>query len=102
MKIFIPCSLLFLSFKSLFQTRYKANPIKKYKIVHAGPKTQLGGLKIGLLRCSYQAGIEGIVATLPRNATRKQRAIETINFRIFILTRLYTIPLLDIHIIAHT
>src|SRR5690554_8152748 len=33
----------------------KDPPIKIYRIVHAGPKTQAGGLKNGLLSSSYQA-----------------------------------------------
>ena len=70
-------------FKFLFQTKYKDTPIKKYKIVQAGPNTQLGGLKNGLLSLAYQVNTENIVVALPANATKKQRTMETISFDIF-------------------
>lgn len=40
---------------------------------------KFGGLKKGLLRDAYQVDIEDKVTTLPKNATIKQRPIETIN-----------------------
>lgn len=43
--------------ESIRQIRKNEIPIKKYKSVHTGPKSQLGGEKAGLLRVAYHVGI---------------------------------------------
>lgn len=63
-----------------FQTKNTEIPIKIYKTVHAGPNSQFGGLKNGLLSVTYQVFIELEVARDPKNATNKQPPIEMVNF----------------------
>jgi hypothetical protein len=66
-----------------FHTRNKEIPMRKYSVVHTGPNTELGGLKEGLLRVSYHAGMAFAVnipaiAPIPRG-----RISDTISFRMF-------------------
>jgi len=42
--------------------------ISAYRTVHTGPKTQLGGLSIGLVSVAYQDVISLVVKTDPRAA----------------------------------
>ncbi len=44
-----------------FQTRKSAMPIKRYKIVHTGPKTHAGGVRAGFARNAYHVPIFGVV-----------------------------------------
>jgi hypothetical protein len=45
--------------------RNAAIPIKVNKLIHAGAKTQLGGVKVGLLINAYHVGIERVVKRDP-------------------------------------
>jgi hypothetical protein len=51
----------------LVQTRYKETPIRKYSVIHTGPKTELGGVNSGFARIVYQDEIEFIVKRDPKN-----------------------------------
>lgn len=48
-----------------FQTRNKATPIKKYKEIHTGPNSQLGGLNDGFIKVEYQVETDLIVKNEP-------------------------------------
>ena len=61
----ISCQTNILTADLFFQTKYKLTPIKVYKTVHTGPKTQDGGLKKGLIKVVYQVGIEPTVNKEP-------------------------------------
>jgi len=61
-------------------------PIKKYKKVQAGPKSQLGGVKNGFFKLAYQVGIEEKVKREPIAPAVSQTKIEIISFRIFFIT----------------
>ena len=37
------------------------------RVIHTGEKTQLGGVKDGLVREAYQVGMEGVVNSDPTN-----------------------------------
>jgi len=49
----------------LRQIRNAAMPIRVYRVVHAGAKTQLGGVKTGLLIFTYHSEIELRVNNAP-------------------------------------
>jgi hypothetical protein len=71
------------------QTLYAANPIKKNRIVHTGPNNQLGGVKYGLFRNTYQVGIFGIVKTDPIDPIKIDPIVNIpdsrkLNFRIYL------------------
>ncbi len=51
-------------------------PIIRYNTVHTGPKTQLGGVQLGLLRPAYQAEICGVVNADPMAAAAKHSPIQ--------------------------
>lgn len=53
-------------------------PIKKYKIVQTGAKSQFGGLKGGLIKKAYQVGIFGVVKNAPIIPADSQRIIAII------------------------
>jgi len=44
-----------------FHTKYNATPINTYRVVHTGPKIELGGFHAGLLIVWYQPFTPGIV-----------------------------------------
>jgi len=71
--------LIFLFLKPFFQTKKAETPIKKYKVVHTGPKTQFGGAKKGLLRIAYQPGIEASVKGVLIRPTVSQVTMEINN-----------------------
>ena len=75
-------SELILFFTSQFfdQTKYKEIPIKTNKIVHTGPKIQLGGLKKGLFKPLYHDPICEIVKTEPIIPANSQIITLTKNF----------------------
>ena len=58
-------TLTFFSFQSLKSTRYRARPIKTYRVVHAGANSQFGGLKNGFWRKAYQEETESKVKKEP-------------------------------------
>ena len=53
--------------------------INKYKIVHTGPNTQSGGLKIGLFNKEYQGSLKITVAKPPINEAEKVMRRNSIN-----------------------
>lgn len=61
-------------------TRPAAVPIKIYKMVHTGPKTQFGGLKLGLFNVKYQSLTELCVAKLDKNPINRQTKMAVITF----------------------
>jgi len=52
-------------------TSQRENPIRRYRIVHAGPNSQFGGVNQGLLSVTYQLGIEDSVKIDPMKPTNK-------------------------------
>ena len=54
-------------------------PIKRYKILQTGPKTQFGGEKLGLLKSRYQVFIALIVNGVLATPINSQPRIEIIN-----------------------
>lgn len=66
MKI-IKADLTSLFFKSSFQIMNNEIPIIKYKTIHTGPKSQLGGLNEGLFNAVYHVGIASGVNITPIN-----------------------------------
>ena len=60
--------------------RYSEIDIKKYNTVQTGPKTQLGGLKLGFTKSAYHVGIAGVVMRLPNAAILKQRTKDANSF----------------------
>ena len=56
--------------------------INKYKIVHTGPKTQSGGLKIGLFNKEYQGSLKVTVAKPPINEAENVMIRNNINVTI--------------------
>lgn len=75
------------------QTKYSEVPINTYKVVHIGPKIQLGGEKNGLFRVEYQvsppAGGEETVKKEPMIPAKRQMPIEKISFG-YLITICYT------------
>jgi len=70
----------------LKRTRYSDIPIKMYNIVHAGPKTESGGVNHGLLKVAYQVYIAGAVKKAPKKPTPKGITTEaTRSFRFTII-----------------
>ena len=49
----------------MFQADHAATDINIYKIVQTGPKTQLGGLKLGKIISEYQGSLNEEVTKLP-------------------------------------
>ena len=74
-----PAALTFFFFQPCFQIRKKEIPMRKYNIVQAGPKTQLGGAKTGLLSVMYQEGIAESVNGVPKIPTNSQPITEMIS-----------------------
>jgi hypothetical protein len=56
--------------------------INKYKIVHTGPNTQSGGLKIGLFNKEYQGSLKVTVAKPPINEAENVMIRNNINVTI--------------------
>ena len=56
--------------------------INKYKIVHTGPNTQSGGLKIGLFKKEYQGSLKVTVAKPPINEAENVMIRNNINVTI--------------------
>lgn len=68
-----------------FQTKNNDIPIKRYKTVQAGAKSQFGGKKLGFLSSANQGvGIAGAVKNEPINPANWQTKIETTNLVILI------------------
>lgn len=76
----IPAIFIFFFFQPCLQIKKKEIPIKQYKSVQVGPKTQLGGAKKGLLRVTYQLGIAENVKIAPKIPTSSQPIIEAKSF----------------------
>ena len=58
------------------QADHAATDIKTYKVVHTGPKTQLGGLKLGNRISEYQGSLKDEVTKLPiPEATKVTKSI---------------------------
>tara|TARA_A100001015_G_C14757548_1_gene620062 strand:- start:43 stop:261 length:219 start_codon:yes stop_codon:yes gene_type:complete len=55
----------------LFQADHTAIDINIYKVVQTGPKTQLGGLKLGKRISEYQGSLKDEVTKLPMPEARK-------------------------------
>jgi len=56
-------------------------PIRIKRVVQAGAKSQLGGLKEGLFNVAYQVGMEGVVKKEPIKPAERQTKTEIINFQ---------------------
>ena len=56
-------------------------PIRRYRVIQAGPKTQLGGVKKGFFRASYQVGIAGVVKNAPMIPASWQTIMLTKSFK---------------------
>ena len=63
-------------------------PVRRYNVVHAGAKSQPGGLKKGLLRASYQAEA---VKKEPITPAIWHITIEARSFQIFIVCKIFCI-----------
>ena len=64
----------------LLQIQPNETPIKMYSVVHTGAKIQLGGLKKGLFRSTYQVEIELDVEKPEMNPINKQKIIDRMIF----------------------
>ena len=60
----------------------------KYKVVHTGPKTQSGGLKVGLFSSEYQGSLNVKVAKPPINEAENVIARNNINVKNLFLNML--------------
>lgn len=78
-------TLTFFSLKPFNQTKNRAIPMKIKRVVQAGAKSQLGGLKEGLFKVAYQVGIEGVVKIEPKKPAPKQSNKEANNLAIFFI-----------------
>lgn len=63
----------------LFQINAKEIPIKMYNNVQAGPKTQFGGLKDGLISVEYQPVIALVVEIPDKPPKIKQASMEIVS-----------------------
>lgn len=54
--------------------------MRKYSVVHTGPKIQFGGEKGGLLRVTYHVGIAEMVNGVETIPTSSQPNTQIINF----------------------
>lgn len=79
MKKYLRANKFCLFFQPCFQIRKKDTPIRKYKIVQTGPKSQLGGEKKGLLRVAYHVGMALMVNGVPARPTNSQRIMEAMS-----------------------
>ena len=62
----------------MFQADHAAIDISIYKVVQTGPKTQLGGLKLGKIISEYQGSLKEEVAKLPiPEAAKVTKSINT-------------------------
>tara|TARA_B100000686_G_scaffold62145_1_gene66735 strand:- start:655 stop:891 length:237 start_codon:yes stop_codon:yes gene_type:complete len=77
----------------LFQADHAATDINIYKIVHTGPKTQLGGLKLGKRISEYQGSLKEEVTKLPMpDATNVIKIINPKDkYLLFILSMRYNL-----------
>ena len=57
-------------------------------MLQAGPKTQPGGVKTGLLRFAYQVGIAAVVKAEPIPPARKGSVIDSRNLKTLDITHL--------------
>ena len=73
------------AFRPRCQMMKREIPIKAYSVIQTGPKIQLGGLKGGFSKVSYQVGIAGLVARELINPTNWQRRMLAISLRISML-----------------
>ena len=74
----------------MFQADHAATDINIYKIVHTGPKTQLGGLKLGKRISEYQGSLKEEVTKLPMPEARKVTNLEKCNWIVQEIPRLTT------------
>ena len=63
--------------------------INKYKIVHTGPNTQSGGLKIGLFNKEYQGSLKVTVAKPPINEAENVMIRNNINVTILLFNIMF-------------
>lgn len=77
--------LTFFFLKPFSQIKNRAIPIRIKRVVQAGAKSQLGGLKEGLFKFAYQVGIEGVVKIEPKNPAPKQSNREDKNLATFFI-----------------
>ena len=77
----------------MFQADHAATDINIYKIVHTGPKTQLGGLKLGKRISEYQGSLKEEVTKLPMpDATNVIKIINPKDkYLLFILSMRYNL-----------
>lgn len=68
--------------KPFFQTRKSAAPIRAYSVIHAGPKSQFGGVNHGFCKEAYQVGIDSKVKTEPMIPAAWQAAMQKTSFAI--------------------
>ncbi len=76
-------------------TNHTATAILRYRTVHTGPKTQLGGVQDGLRSVAYHVVMEGRVRTEPMPAAPRQIPTETakeITCRAVVITRPRFVP----------
>jgi len=66
-------------FIPFFQIKYSEIPIRKYSVVHTGPKIQFGGLKKGFFNAAYHVGIDDIVKMEPIAPASRQIKIENMS-----------------------
>ena len=76
--------LTFGLFPTLFQMMNNETPIRVYRLIQTGLKSQLGGEKAGFFKVAYQIGMAGMVKKDPKKPADWQRAILATNFIIFI------------------
>jgi len=67
------------------QIKYKATPIRVYSVTQTGPNSQLGGLKEGLFKNTYQLEMAGVVKSEPTAPAAWQMMIAKTNFVIFFI-----------------
>lgn len=75
----------FLVFIPFIHTTYIEIPIRRYKIVQTGPKTQFGGVKKGLFNVLYQVSIEAMVKGVLTTLINSGRAMARSRFGVFLM-----------------
>tara|TARA_A100001011_G_C13908957_1_gene674240 strand:- start:335 stop:571 length:237 start_codon:yes stop_codon:yes gene_type:complete len=77
----------------VFQADHAATDINIYKIVQTGPKTQLGGLKLGKIISEYQGSLKEEVTKPPiPDATNVTKSISPKDkYLLFILSMRYNL-----------
>ena len=84
-KSFIAVFIFLSPFLYLLQIKAKLTPIKIYKILQTGAKSQFGGLKKGLSKKTYHEGIAGVVTSPPREPIAKLTIEEIIIFAVLLI-----------------